>query len=110
MALYVNYKNRLGYFTRKSLDGKSRKVWFCRANALCSMIYFYRTEEDGKRKDKVQLWGFFADVRHAEKCIKDGFFNDCSNFTFNAEECANAENIWKLIKVLTKYGIKVTIK
>lgn len=110
MALHVTYTNRLGYFTRKSLNGKTRKVWFCRANALCAMMRFYREQKDGKRVDKVQLCGFFADTKHAENCIKDGFFNDCSNITFNAKECADETNIWKLIKVLTKNGIKVTIK
>lgn len=110
MALHVNYKNRLGYFKKQSLDGKWRKVWFCRANALCSMMYFYREEKDGKRHDMVQLWGFFADVKHAERCIKDGFFRDCKDFTFDAKECEDLTNIWKLIKVLTKNGIKVTIK
>lgn len=110
MALHVTYTNRLGYFTRKALNGETCKVWFCRANALCAMMHFYREEKDGKRHDMVQLWGFFADTKHAENCIKDGFFNDCSNITFNAKECADATNIWKLIKLLTKYGIKVTIK
>ena len=87
MALHVTYTNRLGYFTKKSLDGKTRKVCFCRANALCAMMHFYREEKDGKRHDMVQLWGFFADTKHAENCIKDGFFqqNECSNFTFNAK-------------------------
>lgn len=111
MALHVTYTNRLGYFTRKSADGKQAwKIHFCRANALASMMYFYREEKDGKWKDMVQLWGFFADLKHAEACIKDGIFNGCNGFTFNAKELADAPNIWKLIKLLTKYGIKVTIK
>lgn len=111
MALHVTYTNRLGYYTQTSEDGKtSWKIWFCRANALCSMMYFYREQKDGKRVDKVQLCGFFADTKHAENCIKDGFFRNCKGFTFNAKECADSTNIWKLIKLLTKYGIKVTIK
>jgi hypothetical protein len=73
------------------------------------MMYFYREEKDGKRVDKVQLCGFFADTKHAENCIKDGFFRNCKGFTFFAKELQDA-SYWKLIKLLTKYGIKVTIK
>lgn len=109
MALRVNYKTRYGYYLDKSADGKTRKVWFCRANALCAMINFYREEKEGKRVDMVQLCGFFADKRHAKACIEDGFFNRNTGFTFFAKELDNA-NIWELIKLLTKHGIKVTIK
>lgn len=108
MALHVNYKNRLGYFKKQSLDGRWRKVWFCRANALCSMMYFYREEKDGKRHDMVQLWGFFADVTHAERCINTGYFKNCGRFVFYAK--ALNKDLWKMIQLMTENGIKVTIK
>lgn len=114
MALHVDFKSRFGYFIRKSADGKhSCKVHFCDANALTAMMHFYREEQDGKREDMVQLWGFFADLKHAERCLKDEslfFFRHCVNFTFYAKAIAEHPDMWKFIKLLTKYGIKVTIK
>lgn len=109
MALHVTYTNRIGYFTLKSRDSEHTwKLWFCHANAMCAMMYFWRETKENKRRDMVKLWGFFQDAKHAEACIKDGFFRDCTGFTFIAKEMG--ENSWKLVKILTKYGIKVTIK
>lgn len=113
MALRVNYKNRYGFYTQtyKTSQGERKyKVWFCRANCTCAMIHFYRKEEDGKMTDYCDLAGFFLDLKHAERCVADGFFNRCKGFTFVAKEIADSPEMWKLIKVLTKNGIKVTIK
>ena len=114
MALRVNYRNRYGFYTQtfKTAEGeKSYKVWFCRANCTCAMIHFYKREdENGKMATYVDLGGFFADLKHAGRCVADGFFNNCSGFTFKAQEIADSPEMWKLIKMLTKHGIKVTIK
>lgn len=109
MALHVTYTNRMGYCYLKSQDGtKTWKLWFCHANALCAIIYFYRKKEDGKRQDFVQLHTFFVDNQHAERCIKDGLLNNYYGFTFYAKEMS--DRMWKLVKIMTKNGIKVTIK
>lgn len=48
MALHVNYKNRMGYCYLHSRGDENRKwkVWFCHANALCALMYFYRDEDN----------------------------------------------------------------
>ena len=110
--LNVSYKNRIGYctLTQESIEGKHKwKIWFCHANCLCAMMYFYdKTEEDGKKTPMVQLHMFFNDVKHAENCIKDNIFRDYSNFHFYAKEMD--DRMWKLVKIMTKHGIKVTIE
>lgn len=108
MALRYSYKNRMGHYTLR-WENKDYKVWFCHANAICAMLYFYKDEEDGKKVDMVQLQGFFADIKHAKACLDDDFFRNCRNFTFYAKELD--KSMWELIKLMTtKYGIKVTIK
>lgn len=108
MALHCSYKNRFGHYTYK-FNGKPYKVWFCQANALCAMIHFYREEREGKRVDMVQLMGFFGDLVHARNCIKDAdFFKNCTGFTFFANELT--PDMWKLVKMMSRNGIQVTLK
>ena len=107
--LNVSYKNRIGYCTLTSQDKQNKwKLWFCHANALCALIYFYRKVEEGKREDYVQLHTFYADVKHLEKCIKAGYLSDYSNFHFYAKNMDKKH--WEMIKTMTKNGIKVTIE
>lgn len=104
--LNVSYKNRIGYYTLKSQDGQNKwKIWFCHANCVCAMMHFYKDEN---KVDMVQVYGFFSDDTHAKRCIEDGFFDDCSGFHFYAKEMDN--RMWKLVKLMTKKGIKVTIE
>ena len=112
MPLRVNYKNRIGYYTEtqqyKDMPARSFKVWFCHANALCAMIHFFKNE---KNEREAQLAGFFADIKHAKRCIEDGYFNQwskCHNFHFFAKEMD--ADLWKLVKLMTKHGIKITIE
>lgn len=107
--LNVSYKNRIGYYTLTSQDGQNKwKIWFCHANALCAMMYFYNEKKDGKKQSMVQLHNFFVDLEHAKRCIKNDTFHDCSNFHLYAKEMD--DKMWKLVKIMTKNGIKVTIK
>lgn len=111
MPLNVSYKNRIGYYTdTQEIDGKKYKykMWFCHANALCAIMYFYNKEEDGKKVPMVQLHGFFADLNHAKRCIKDGYFSGCSNFHFKAKEMD--KGLWAMVKYMAEQGIKVTIE
>lgn len=110
MALKVDYANRMGYFYLHTKDKQNKwKIWFCHSNALVAMVHFYKKDVDGKKEDWTELFGWFADLKHAERCIKDiDYFRNCSGFTFYAKEMS--KDIWKLIKVMTKNGIKVTIK
>ena len=107
MALNVSYKNRIGKFTLKDGD-KKYTLHLCHANALCAIMYFYdEVREDGKHK-MVQLWSWFADLKHAENCLKDErFFEGCDNFKFNAKEMN--KDLWKLVQMLVKAGKRVTI-
>ena len=77
-------------------------------NGLCAMMYFYNKVEDGKKVPMVQLYSLFNDVEHAKRCIKNDFFADHSNFHFYAKEMG--DGMWKLVKIMTKHGIKVTIE
>lgn len=108
--LNVSYKNRIGYYTLTSQDGQTKwKIWICHANALCAMMYFYNDiDKDGKKTPMVQLHNFFVDLEHAKRCIKNDTFHDCSNFHFYAKEMD--DRMWRLVKIMTKNGIKVTIE
>lgn len=104
--LNVSYVNRMGYCTLKDENDKPKwKIWFCHANCLCAMMYFYKDEN---KVDMVQLHMFFNDVQHAKRCIEDNIFERYCNFHFYAKEMD--ERMWKLVKVMTKNGIKVTIE
>lgn len=53
--------------------------------------------------------GFFGDLVHARNCIKDAdFFKNCTGFTFFANELT--PDMWKLVKMMSKNGIQVTLK
>lgn len=108
MPLRVNYKNRIGYYTQEDkLDDivQKHKIWICHANALCAFMYFYRDE---KGVNMVQLMGFCGDIQHVKNLIEDGWFDSCSNFHFFAKEMD--ADLWKMVKLLAKHGIKVTIE
>lgn len=107
MSVNVSYVNRIGYCTLKQGENKF-KIWFCHMNGLCAMMYFYNEVEDGKKTPMVQLYAFFSDLTHAKRCIKNDFFADHSNFHFYAKEMDN--EMWKLVKIMTNHGIKVTIE
>lgn len=105
MALHVSYKNRMGYCYCDNVDRTRKvKIWFCHANCLCAMMNFYK-DENGKAN---RLHSFLLDIGHAKNCIKAGLFKDYSGFTFFAKELT--DEMWRLIKMMTKNGIKVTIK
>lgn len=108
MPLNVSYKNRIGYYTQEDrLEDivQKRKVWICHANALCAFMYFYK-DENGVCM--AQLMGFCANLEHVKRLIEDDWFAPCSNFHFRAKEM-NAE-LWKMVKLLAKAGIKVTVE
>ena len=107
MSVNVSYVNRIGYCTLKQ-GGNKFKIWFCHMNGLCAMMYFCNKVEDGKKVPMAQLYAFFGDVEHAKNCINNDFFADHSNFHFYAKEMDN--EMWKLVKIMTNHGIKVTIE
>ena len=102
--LSVDFNKRIGYYNLKSLNKKYR-IDICHANALCAMIHFHK-DEDGE--DQATLQMFFGDYIHAERCIKTDIFHDCSGFVFYAKELS--KDMWKVIQLMTKQGIEVTIK
>ena len=105
--LHVDFKNRIGYYTLHSQDGQNKwKIYFCKANALCAEIYFYK-DENGK--EMANLHSFFGDVQHVKNCAKDGLLTGYqSGVTFYAKEMSN--DLWKMARVFAENGIKVTIK
>lgn len=107
MSVNVSYVNRIGYCTLKQGENKF-KIWFCHMNGLCAMMYFYNEVEDGKKIPMVQLHAFFGNLTHAKRCINDDFFEGYSNFHFYTKEMDN--EMWKLVKIMTNHGIKVTIE
>ena len=108
MAIRVDYNKRMGYYLAPACNGKKAKVWFCGANCLWAEINFYRKEEDGKRTDMAQLCGFFMDLQHLKRCLKDGMKLNYHGLTFFAEHMDS--EMWKAVKILTENGIKVIIK
>ena len=108
MALQVDYRDRKGYYYVPSADGSKKcKIWICGANALWAEMYFFAKETDGKREQRVQLYGFLADVPHLERCLKSGYLK-YHGLTFFADKMD--ADLWKAVKALTEGGIKVTIK
>lgn len=103
--LHVDFTKKIGYYTMVGTDRNLYKIHFCEANALCAMIHFYKDEQGEKMAD---LAGFFADVKHAERCIKTGYFKNCGRFVFYAKTLN--KDLWKMIQLMTENGIKVTIK
>ena len=103
--LHVDYKNRMGYYYAPASNGKKAKVWICDANALWAEINFYKNES---KETMAQLCGFICDVKHLERCLKNGVHFHYHGLTFFADKM-NAD-IWKAVKVLTENGFKVTIK
>lgn len=108
MAIRVDYKKRMGYYLAPTSNGKKAKVWLCEANCLWAEMNFYRKEEEGKRTDMAQLCGFFMDIAHLNRCLKNGVRLNFHGLTFFAEQMDS--EVWKAVKVLTENGIKVTIK
>lgn len=111
--LNVSYVNKIGYYTETQTIGgitKKYKIWFCHANALCAMMYFYNDvdKETGKTTKMVQLVNFFDDIKHAKRCIDDGYFDNASGFHINAKEMY--PEFWKLVKYMVSKGIKVTLE
>lgn len=104
--LNVSYENRIGYYTR-TWNGNDYKVWFCHANCLCAEVYFYKDEDD---RDMVSLQRFYADITHLKNYLKGSkaAYADCKDFHFYAKELD--KDLWKMIQLLTKHGIKVTIE
>lgn len=111
MPLNVSYKNRIGYYTETQKLGDQvykYKIWFCHANCLCAMMYFWTEDQNGEKVSLVKPVGFFSDLAHLKRCDKN-IFENCSNFHFKAQEL-NTE-LWNMIKYMTTtLHIKVTIE
>lgn len=106
--VHVNYKERLGYYYVPALGRRNRKVWLCGANCLWAEMNFYATEEDGKKVQMAQFYGFISDPEHIKRCLKGGVHLPYHGLTFFADKM-NAD-LWKAVKALTENGYKVTIK
>lgn len=105
MALHVNYDRKIGHYTLTQGENKF-KIHFCACNALCAEIYFYKDDEG---REMCQLHSFFADIQHVKNCAKAGLLNTYeSGITLYAKEMSN--DLWKMARIFTEQGIKVTIK
>ena len=120
MPLKVNYKNRIGYYTKTEhrTDGTVRKFknWMCHANVdLWVDIYFYKVREDyeefgqtyKKGDPMVQLMGFWVDPGHLKRAMQDDCYRGADDFHFFADQMT--ADIWKAVKILAESGKKVTI-
>ena len=108
MALNVSYVNRIGYYTKtekwKDEPEKKFKNWMCHANVdLWADMYFYTAKED----KRVQLIGFWCDLGHLKRAMKDDCYSGADDFHFFADQMD--ADIWKAVKVLVEAGKKVTI-
>lgn len=105
MALIVDFNKKIGYYTMVGTDRNLYKIHFCESNSLCAMIHFHKDENGEKVAD---LAGLFGDIKHAEKCIKSGYFKNCGRFRFYAKSLN--KDLWKLIQIMVESGIEVKIK
>lgn len=108
--LHVDYKNPYGYYTltqKQEYGVKKFKITLCRANCLWADIYFYKNEE---KKSMVNPHAFSLDTQHLERCLKNHVYDEANNFVLYAKEIQKESQIWKAIRILTKYGKTVTIK
>lgn len=120
MALRVNYKNRIGYYTKTERwpdeDEKKYKNWICHANCLWADMYFYKAKEDYegfgekvKKGDKLsQVIAFWLDTKHLKGALKDGAYRGADDFHFYVDQMDAC--IWKAVKLLADAGKKVTIE
>lgn len=109
--LNVDYKKPYGYYTLTQKRGdevKKFKITLCKANAMWAEMYFYKDEKTGE--DMAQLYSFYADAKHVSKHLSGGGNTEADDFVFKAKEISDNSEIWKSIKVLAKYGKKITIK
>ena len=119
MPLRVNYKNRIGYYTKTekfpNVPDRKFKNWMCHANCLWADMYFYTAKEGHdefgekvKKGDKrVQPIAFWTDTQHLKRALNDGAYQGADDFHFFADQM-NAD-IWKAVKILVEAGKKVTI-
>lgn len=109
MAINVDFKKKIGHCTLRDKNGvPTWKITFCEANCLTAMIYFYTDVQDGVKDKRARLNMFFADLKHAKKCVDAGVLNDYCRFNFYANKMS--EDMWRLVRYMTEKGIKVTIK
>ena len=119
--LRVSYKNRIGWYTKveKYPDEQEHKYknWICHANCLWADMYFYKVAEDYeqfgekyKKGDRMtQLIGFWADIDHLKRSLKEGnAYWNADNFHFYIEEMD--ADIWAAVKALAKAGKTITIE
>lgn len=112
--LNVNYKNRIGYCTETQVqpDGTKNKyrIWFCWANCLCALMYFWDEEKDGEILHNAKPVGFFTDNPHFDRCIKAKVLINYSNFHFKVKELNKDQRLWTMVKHLVLSGVKVTLE
>lgn len=118
--LRVSYVDRIGWYTKteKWPDEPEQKYknWICHANCLWADMYFYKVKEDyeefGKKRKKgdkmAQLIGFWCDIGHLKRAMKDDCYSGADNFHFYADQMD--AQIWKAVKILAEAGKKVTIE
>lgn len=111
----LNYSSTTyGYLTIKQDDARY-KIDIREANCLCAFIHVRKaTEEELKRfknpdaKYIHSLYSFFCDEQHVQNILKNNngklFGDPIINISLNLYH----KQSWKLLKIFTKLGYKVT--
>ena len=108
MAVNYVYANPVGYFTETQTYGgikKEYKVSMLRANCLWAELYIYKNDEG---EEMEQFVGFYYDLNHLKKDIKNGYLKERDDYHFYAS--AMYEDHWKAVDELVKAGKHVTIE
>ena len=108
MAVNYVYANPVGYFTETQTCGgikKEYKVSMLRANCLWAELYIFKNDEG---EEMEQFVGFYHDLNHLKKDIKNGYLKDRDDYHFYAS--AMYEDHWKAVDELVKAGKRVTIE
>lgn len=103
MALYVDYKRKMGELTLTQGENKYKiNIYAC--NALASFIYEYKNEEG---ETMCKLMNFIVDTKHLKELCKhkkELFTGKISNVKLNTYYGYTSE----LMEYFTEMGIRVT--
>ena len=104
MAITFNRNEKCGEATFiQNYDGEEKlyKTVLYTGNCFLIMVYEYKDEETGD--DMEQLYCFFVDDGHMERCLKHGIFTGVDTLKEIRLNKAKCRNWKKIVELLTEY-------
>lgn len=82
MALYWDWKDKVGEAIFEHADGKEYTINLYKGNAFLIFINEYKeTDSEGVEHNVYNLYAFFADEAHAKRCL--GLTKDTDNMFYD---------------------------